>query len=438
MTMRHLLLNVTTLILSFALLLAGNSLQFVVLGVRAGIEGFSIHAMGMITAAYFLGFAFGSLRCLDLIRSIGHIRTFAALASMISGVVLAHPLWPEPIAWIFFRFVIGFCFAGLYTVVESWLNAQAGNEFRGRILSIYAVAVFGGFAIGPMLAILGTAEGFFLFVLASMIVSFALVPVTMTRAAAPVTPEATERDRFTLRRFYKETPLGMIGILCVGSAQGAFVGLSPVFVQRAGLTAEDASFFLTAALLAGLICQFPVGWLSDRFDRRLVIAIAALVGGAGCAAFAAWTLSAPLTKELALLGALIVGAAIFPLYAIVIAYTNDWLDEDSIVSAAAALILTYSLGSAVASPLASFLMSQIGAGGLIAFIAAAMIALGLFAVARMFKREAPDSDYEGNMATYAASPGTLPIDPLLAEYETEETEAAVSDVAQDPEGAPAS
>lgn len=438
MTMRHLLLNVTTLILSFALLLAGNSLQFVVLGVRAGMEGFSIHAMGLITAAYFLGFAFGSLRCLDLIRAIGHIRTFAALASIISGVVLAHPLLPEPAAWIVFRFIIGFCFAGLYTVVESWLNAQAGNEFRGRILSIYAVAIFGGFAIGPMLAILGTAEGFFLFVLASMIVSFALVPVTMTRAAAPVTPEATERDRFTLRRFYKETPLGMIGILCVGSAQGAFVGLSPVFVQRAGLTAEDASFFLTAALLAGLICQFPVGWLSDRFDRRLVIAIAALVGGAGCAAFAGWTLSAPLTKELALLGALIVGAAIFPLYAIVIAYTNDWLDQDSIVSAAAALILTYSLGSAAASPLASFLMSQIGAGGLIAFIAAAMITLGLFAVARMFKREAPDSDYEGNMATYAASPGTLPIDPLLAEYETEEPEEVASAAALDTERASAS
>ncbi len=439
MTMRYLLLNVTTLILSFALLLAGNSLQFVVLGVRAEMEGFSIHAMGMITAAYFLGFAFGSLRCLVLIRSIGHIRTFAAMASMISGVVLAHPLWPEPVAWIFFRFIIGFCFAGLYTVVESWLNAQAGNEFRGRILSIYAVAVFGGFAIGPMLAILGTADGFFLFVLASMIVSFALVPVTMTRAAAPITPEATtERDRFTLRRFYKETPLGMIGILCVGSAQGAFVGLSPVFVQRAGLTAEDASFFLTAALLAGLICQFPIGWLSDRFDRRLVIASAALIGGAGCAAFAVWTLSAPLTKELALLGALIVGAAIFPLYAIVIAYTNDWLDEDSIVSAAAALILTFSLGSAVASPLASFLMDRFGPGGLIAFIAAAMTALGLFAVARMFKREAPDSDYEGNMATYAACPGTLPMDPLLAEYETEETLGSDSETAMASEQASAS
>ena len=437
--MRHVLLNVTTLILSFALLLAGNSLQFVVLGVRAGIEGFSVYSMGLITAAYFLGFAFGSLRSLDMIRAIGHIRTFAALASIISGMVLAHPLLPEPIAWIVFRFIIGFCFAGLYTVVESWLNAQAGNEFRGRLLSIYAVAVFGGFAIGPMLAVLGQAEGFFLFVLASMIVSFALVPVTMTRASVPVTPEATERDRFTLRRFYKETPLGMIGILCVGSAQGAFVGLAPVFVDRAGLPAEDVSYFMTAALLAGLAFQFPVGWLSDHFDRRKVIAAAAILGGGACAVFATWALSGPLTRETALLGAVVTGAGIFPLYAIIIAYTNDWLDEDSIISAAAALILTYSLGSAVASPIASFLMDRIGAGGLFIFVAAAMLGLGLFAILRMFQREAPETEYEGQVTTFAASPGTMPVDHLLVEYETEEAPAeAETQTGTGPEGAPLS
>ena len=424
--MRHLLLNVTTLIVCFALLLAGNSLQFVVLGVRAGLEGFSIYAMGAITAGYFLGFAVGSLYCLSLIRAIGHIRTFAALASTVSGVVLAHPLWPEPLAWIVFRFVIGFCFAGLYTVVESWLNAQAGNEFRGRLLSIYAVGVFGGFAVGPMLAILGDAEGFFLFVLASMVVSFALVPITMTRASAPATPEATERDAFTLRRLYKETPLGMIGILCVGSAQGAFVGLAPVFGNRAGLSADQVSYFMTTALLAGLVFQFPIGWLSDRFDRRKVIAVAATLGGAGCAVFASLALSGPLAWEGVLLGAVVTGAAIFPLYAIVIAYTNDWLPEDSIVSAAAALILTFSLGSAAASPFASFLMDRLGPAGLFVFVAGAMIGLGLFAFARMFRREAPESDYEGNLATVAASPGTLPIEPLLAEHETEEGPPAPS------------
>lgn len=417
--MRHLLLNVTTLIVCFALLLAGNSLQFVVLGVRAGLEGFSIHAMGAITAAYFLGFAVGSLYCLKVIRTIGHIRTFAALASTVSGVVLAHPLWPEPLAWIVFRFVIGFCFAGLYTVVESWLNAQAGNEVRGRLLSIYAVAVFGGFSIGPMLATLGDAQGFLLFILASMIVSFALVPITMTRASVPVTPEATERDAFTLRRLYKETPLGMVGILCVGSAQGAFVGLAPVFGSSAGLTANQVSYFMTTALLAGLVFQFPIGWLSDRFDRRKVIAVAATLGGAGCAAFASLALSGPLSWESVLLGAVVTGAAIFPLYAIVIAYTNDWLPQDSILSAAAALILTFSLGSVIASPFAAFLMDQLGPGGLFIFVAAAMIGLGLFAFARMFQREAPESDYEGQMATFAASPGTMPMDPLLVDYEAE-------------------
>ena len=417
--MRSLLLSVTTLIASFALLLAGNSLQFVVLGVRAGMEGFSVNSMGLITAAYFLGFAVGSIRCLDLIRAIGHIRTFAALASTISGVVLAHPLWPDPMAWILFRFVIGFCFAGLYTVVESWLNAQAGNELRGRLLSIYAVAVFGGFAIGPMLAILGQADGFFLFVLASMIVSFALVPVTVTRASAPVTEAGSGRDSYSLKQLYKETPLGLIGILCVGSAQGAFVGLSPVFVDRAGLAAEYVSYFMTAALLAGLVFQYPIGWLSDRFDRRKVIAIASIVGGLGCAFFAYVALSAELTWDRVLIGAIVTGASVFPLYAVIIAYTNDWLPEDSIIPAAATLILSYSLGSAIASPLASMMMEQLGPGALFIFVAFAMISLGIFAITRMFKRDLPDVEHEGIPATMAASPGTMPIDMTLSEPEFE-------------------
>ena len=423
--MRSLLLSVSALIVSFAALLAGNSLQFVVIGLRAEIEGFSVEAMGVVTACYFVGFGLGSFLCPKIIDSAGHIRTFAALASVISGVTLAHPLLPDPVSWGVMRLIIGFCFAGLYMVVESWLNARASNELRGRVLSIYGTAAFAGYACGPLLTGLGSADGFVLFIVASMLVSFALVPVTLTRASAPVIEPsgegATEAIRYGLRKLYEKTTLGVVGIVLIGGAQGSFLGLGPVFGAQIGLDTRWISAFMTVGLLAGLCLQYPIGWLSDRLDRRLTIMSVAALGGALClGSFVVITTAA--TPTAAVIASGLAGFSIFPLYAVILAYTNDRLPQSSLVAAAAAVALCYSIGSSLGPPAASALMSALGAPALFLALGGVMVTLAVFAGYRSLRRAAPKASASEETAppVVAASPGTVPLDPS---YEEEETAA---------------
>ncbi len=409
--MRSLLWSVAALIVSFSALLAGNSLQFVVLGLRGGIEGFGVQTMGWVTTAYFAGFAAGSILCPRIVASAGHIRTFAALASIVSGVALGHALLPAPIPWIMMRLVTGFCFAGLFLVVESWLNARAGNEQRGRLLAVYGIAAFGGYATGPLLVWLAPPDGFELFVIASITVSFALVPVTLTRASAPILSENSSGERLGLLRLFRDTPLGIVGVALVGSAQATFMGLAPSFGDALGLDARTTSLFITGTLAAGLTLQYPIGWLSDRLDRRLVIAGLSVLGATGFAASAILLQPGQTPPATLALLALISGAGILPMYAVVLAYTNDRMPRDSLVAAAAALILAYSLGSIAAPPLASLTMQQLGPAGMYVFLAGIMALLGGFAGFRMLVSAAPAAIEEAQVATTAVWPGTIPLDP---------------------------
>ena len=278
--MSSLLLSLGALILSFGVLLAGSSLQFVLLGLRAPLEGIGVGWMGLVSAGYFAGFGIGSLYCPRLVQDIGHIRTFAALASVASGLALLLALWPTPWGWLVVRVASGFCYAGLYTVVESWMNARTPNEMRGRILSIYSLSVFGGFAVGPLLSGLGSPQGLELFALASILISFALVPVTVTKAGAPVqSSEEAPIRRYGLARLLRETPLGAIGSFVVGMVQGAFNALLAVYGAAAGFDSGQTAWLMTGGLVAGLVAQYPLGWLSDRLDRRAVLATITLVGG---------------------------------------------------------------------------------------------------------------------------------------------------------------
>ena len=393
--MRSLLLSVSALIISFAALLAGNSLQFVVLGLRAEIEGFSVEAMGLVTACYFVGFGLGSFVCPRIIDSAGHIRSFAALASVISGVTLAHPLLPDPVSWGLMRLVIGFCFAGLYMVVESWLNARASNELRGRVLSVYGTAAFAGYASGPLLLGLGSADGYVLFIVASMLVSFALVPVTLTRASAPVIEAGDDGKggaiRYGLWKLYKETPLGVVGIVLIGAAQGSFLGLGSVFGAQIGLEPRWISAFMTVALFAGLCLQYPIGWISDRFDRRFTVMAVAALGGAAClGAFLALKVSA--AAATAIVAAGLAGFSIFPLYAVILA-SSRW------------------------PPATSGLVSARGPAAFCLALAGVLVPLAVFAGYRSLRRPAPkaSASEETPAPIVAANPGMVPLDPSYDE-----------------------
>ncbi len=407
--MTSLLLSLGALILSFGILLAGSSLQFVLLALRAPMEGISVGWMGFISASYFAGFGIGSLYCPKLVRDIGHIRTFAALASVASGMALLIALWPTVIGWVLLRLLTGFCFAGLYTVVESWLNARVPNESRGRILSIYSVAVFGGFAVGPLIANLGDASGLMLFAVASILISFALVPVTLTRAGAPVQQEdeAPEARRYGLLRLFRETPLGLVGSFCVGGLQGSFTSMAGVYGASAGFAADETAWLVTAGLLSGLVAQYPIGWLSDRFDRRAVLLVITTLGGGAILVFYLTLLTGSPGFLSVILASIITGAAIFPTYALVIAHTNDWLPENSLVPAAAALLLMNSIGGMVGNFAAAASMGLFGPGTFFLYLAIFNLLFGAFIASRIRRRAAP----VGDTAAYDFAPavqGTLP------------------------------
>ncbi|MCT8971164.1 MFS transporter [Microbaculum marinisediminis] len=407
--MRPLLLSVTALLTSLTILLAGNSLQFVILALRAESAGFSLTVVGAMTTTYYLGYALGTLRAPVFVDRFGHIRAFAALSSIISAVVLAHGMLIEPYFWIALRFVTGLCFAGLATVTESWLNAKATRNVRGQLLAVASIVAILGYAVGPLFASFGEVDGLGPFVIASILMSVALVPVTLTRFSAPyVSGEGTEVERYTLARLIRETPFGTVGCFTTGLIQGAFLGLGAVFAGRLGLSDRAVPAFMTGALIAGALAQYPLGWFSDRFDRRFVVAITAVVTGLGALSVALlldlignpiWVVAAAMAVG---------GIAAMPLYSIVIAHVNDRLPETSIVPAAATLILAFSIGSAVAGPVASLSIEHYGAAGIYTFFGVTLLAFGTFSVFRVARREAPEHTTDGGV--FAASPVLTPID----------------------------
>jgi MFS family permease len=411
--MGQLLLSIAALILSVTILLAGNSLQFVILGLRAEAEGLPVSVVGAMTAGYFLGYGLGTLQAPRIVDVIGHIRTFAAMCSIISAIVLAHGLWVEPIFWVALRFVTGLCFAGLATVIESWINAKATRASRGRLLSIAMLAGTMGYSVGPLFAGLSAVQGFTLFVIASILMSLALVPITLTRVAAPaVSGGAAPVERYTLRRLFRETPLGLVGCVATGVVQGAVLGLGAVFAGRVGLSDTAASLFMAGTLAAGALAQYPLGWLSDLFDRRLVIAAAGAGIGATCLGVAAAlgaAPAAPAAMPLIVLAGVAAGAAAMPLYPLVIAHVNDRLPEHSIVPAAATLILSFSVGSAVAGPIASEAMTRFGPAGLFLLIGLTLIGFAGFTAVRARVREAPP-ETTPEEGVVASNPTLAPFD----------------------------
>ncbi len=417
MTLGAALLSVGALILSATILVAGNSLQFVILGLRAEAEGIPLATIGAMTAGYFIGYSVGSIYSPRFVNAIGHIRAFAALASITSGVVLAHGLWVEPTFWIGLRFVTGLCFAGLATVTDSWLNARATSDLRGRLLSLAGVAMITGYAVGPVFAALGSVDSLVLFVIASMLMSMALVPVTLTRYEAPaISLDGEGAETYSLARLFKETQLGVLGCFVAGSTQGAFLGLGVIFAGRLGLDNAAASLFVTLALAAGALSQYPIGWLSDQLDRRHVIA--GLAGAVGIASLVVMATQPSAQPALVWFGlaAFVAGVAAMPMYAIVVAYVYDRIPENSIVPAAATLVLTYAVGSAVAGPLASWAMVSYGPSGLYLYMGLLMLAFAMFALVRIAVREAPDVAEETD-AIVARSPGLAPLDAFADEIQ---------------------
>lgn len=339
-----------------ALLMLGNGLQGSLLGIRSEYEGFSTVAIGLVMTAYFIGFLVGSRAAVKALKTVGHIRVFAALASMASTATLIHALTVTPITWGLMRFTTGLCMAGLYVVAESWINDLATNATRGRLLALYMVVTMGGVAGGQFLLNLADPRGFELFIIASVLVSLSLVPVSLSGSS---TPPTRTPEPMSMAELFRIVPTGLTVSGLVGMAHGSLLGMGAVYAARAGLAPAQIAFFMGAPMVGGVVLQFPIGYLSDRVPRRGVMFGVALAAALS-AALLLMASPASLTSYLLMFA---VGGFSFPLYSLGIAYTNDWIRPEQAMGASSSLVTMNGLG-AVSGPII--------AAGLIVFLGTSM------------------------------------------------------------------
>ena len=366
------LATIVSILLSYGLLLLANGLFATLLGVRTQIEGFSSGLTGLIVAAYFSGLLLGGLFAAAVVTRVGHIRSFAAFASLMSVSALMHPIFVDPWAWMAFRMVAGFCMAGMIMVTESWLNESASNQTRGKVLSIYMITNYFAAGCGNFLLTVGEPSEFQLFSLASIIFSLALVPVLLTRAKAPVPVHAR---RMHVWELYRIAPLGVVGVFCCGLVNASLNGLGSVFAANIGFNATQLSTFMAILVMSGLLLQFPIGLLSDRIGRGPLLVYIPLV--VACAAI--WQLFVVGFVPV-LAGAAFLGAFVFTLYSLAAATANDRVTSEQRVQVAGALLITYGLGAVIGPIVASLFMGLLGPQGLFFYIALVELVLCAFSI----------------------------------------------------------
>jgi MFS family permease len=370
------------LLLGIMLLMVGNGVQGTLLGIRGGIEGFTTFQMSIVMSAYFLGFLFGSRMTPGMIRRVGHVRVFAALGSMISAVLVLYPVLPDWVAWAAMRVLIGFCFSGVYITAESWLNNAATNDTRGQALSAYMIVQMIGIITSQALLNVGDPSGFILFVIPSVLVSLAFTPILL---AATTAPSFDETQPLSFRKLIAASPLGCAGMLLTGGIFSAMFGMASVWGTLEGLSVRDISLFIGVMYVGGLLLQYPIGWASDRMDRRLLILGLSVAGAA--AMLPALVMDAPFMVLLVV--SFLLGGITNPLYALLIAHTNDFLRKEDMPAASAGLIFLNGFG-AIFGPLATgWIMEVAGPSGFFLFIGLLFAALAAYAGWRMTRRAAP-------------------------------------------------
>ncbi|MDH3468269.1 MAG: MFS transporter [Gammaproteobacteria bacterium] len=394
------------LLLGFTILSLGDGLQGTLLAVRAFQEGFATTTTGLVMSAFYAGFLGGSLWTPRIVPRVGHIRVFAALAAVASAIVLIHAVFLHPAMWLILRLTSGFCFAGLYIVAESWLNDRAVNETRGQLLSLYMVLTYIAVGTSQFFLNLSDTQGYPLFILTSVLISVAVVPLLISASPAPRFEEAHD---LKLRELYRISPLGVVGMFGVGMASAALFSLGPVYASQIALSTAELSYFMAAPLLATVLVQWPIGRISDVFDRRRVLTIISVLAAASaalCAAASAW----PLPAIIGTFG--LFGGLCLPMYSLCIAHTNDSLAPEQMVAASGGLMLAAGLG-AIFGPIAvSFVMGIWGDTGFFWVLAVIHIAIGLFGVYRMFKRKATPLADQGHHAPAVLRPSTRAVESI--------------------------
>ena len=356
------------LFIGMFMLMIGNGLQGTLLGLRGEVEGFSTIEMSVIMSAYFAGFLFASRYAPRMIRRVGHVRVFAALGSTISAVLILYPTLAEPWAWTLGRVAIGFCFCGVYITAESWLNDAASNENRGKALSLYMIVQMAGIVTAQYLVTLGDVSGFILFIIPSVLVSMAFAPILLSVSPAPV---FNTTKPLPIRRLIDASPLACMGMFLLGGVFAAQFGMSAVYGTAAGLSLQQISMFVAAFYVGALVLQYPLGFLSDRMDRRRLITIVAFLGGAS----AVFAVAFSANFVVLLVSAFLIGGMANPLYSLLIAYTNDFLGHEDMASASAGMLFINGLGAITGPLIIGWVMDTVGPQGFFILIAVLLLLL---------------------------------------------------------------
>lgn len=397
------------LFLGMFMLMIGNGLQGTLLGLRGDMEGFSTFELSVVMSAYFVGFLFSSRLTPKLIRRVGHVRVFAALGSTISAVLILYPVLVEPWAWTLGRVITGFCFCGVYVTAESWLNDASTNETRGKALSVYLMVQMAGIVAAQYIVSRGDISGYALFIIPSVLVSMAFAPILLS--IRPM-PQFGQTKPMTIRRLIEASPLGCVGMFLVGGVFSAQFGMSAIYGIRVGLSVSQISVFVSVMYVSAMVAQYPIGWMSDRIDRRILIMAVGFIGSAGI------LLAFFITDNFAiiLLSAAMLGGTSNPLYALLIAYTNDYLEREDMAAASGGLLFINGIG-AIAGPLiVGYMMDTMGANGFWMFSAVLMFLMGAYALYRMARRSRAEWD-DVDTVPYAVISATST--PILAEVAQE-------------------
>jgi MFS family permease len=342
------------LLLGMGILMLGAGLQSTLLGVRATIEEFPTPVTGVIMSCYYVGYLAGTLLAPRLLRRVGHVRVFATLAALASIAVLIHGTWVHPIPWAVMRLLSGVCFAGIYVVAESWLNHRASRTNRGSLLAIYMLVLYVGLGSSQFLLVLSSPQSTAPFMLISALISFAMVPIV---ASAQQTPEPAMPQSVRYRDLYRDTPLGVVAVAVSGMISSIIFSMGPVYARLSGAGTQGVAEFMAVSIFAAVLTQYPVGRLSDRMDRRSMIAAACTVATLVAVSVAVF---APLPRALFLLLTALFSGAALTLYSLSVSHVNDKLEPAQMVAASSALLRINGTAAALGPVLAGSLIGAFG------------------------------------------------------------------------------
>ncbi|MEQ1955372.1 MFS transporter [Mesorhizobium sp. CN2-181] len=377
------------LLIAAGILLGGNGLQGTLIALRGAQEGFSPAVIGFMGTAYFGGFLLGCLAVGRIMKAVGHVRSFSALAAIASSGTLMLVLVIDPVMWSVIRFATGFCFAGLFTIMESWLNSGAPNEHRARVLAFYRMVDIGSVTSAQFLIPVFGSEGFTIFAIMSIMITLSLVPVSLGDRSNPTAPDDVKLD---LRRVFRISPLGCIGCVAVGLTNSAFRTLSPVYAEEIGMSVTDVVAFVSVGIIGGALIQYPLGYLSDRWDRRKVL-LFSTIGALLTALTLAFLAGSNSLANFVLV--FIFGSFAMPLFSLSAAHANDRAGPGEFVVVNAALMLFYSFGAIVGPFTASFFMESFGPGALFGSIASVYVIFIAIILYRMRARSSVPADHRG-------------------------------------------